>query len=121
MQITPIGLNSVAKIKKYLKDIVVIPAIKHNISSGKKGSKNASPKNNFPLLFNISAYLSAFSFPATQTTSLYPNVLPSKNEVYEPIKTPSEQYTLPQNGPYTTAPARAMIVAGTGRNTTCKA
>lgn len=99
MKNTPIGLKIVVTKKKYLKVIDVIPEIKQSISSGKKGSRKATPKNKRPLSFRIFAYLIAFSFPATQITNLCPSVLPNKNDKYDPSKTPIVQYTKPQNGP----------------------
>ena len=98
-----------------------MPAIKHNMSSGKNGNKNASPKNNLPLLFKTSSYFVAVSLPVTHTTTFCPRVLPSKKEEYEPSNIPIEQYTEPQNGPYTTVPANAIIAAGTGNIITCNA
>ena len=99
IQITPIGLVIVVTQANVLNFMFVIPAIKHKISSGNIGSKNAIAKKNAPRFLKISEYLSVFSFPAIHATILYPKVLPIKNETKEPISIPIEQYRPPSIGP----------------------
>jgi hypothetical protein len=50
---------------------------------------------------------------------LLPKVFPIKNEIYEPIITPTLQYSPPKNGPYIKLPTMQIMAAGTGKNTTC--
>ena len=69
MQNTPIGLNMVAMIANVENFIAVSPEIRHNMSSGNNGNKNASARNMPPRFDNIFAYLTAFSLPAIQDAS----------------------------------------------------
>ena len=119
MQITPIGLVISVIQKNSLNFMVVIPAIKHKMSSGKSGSKNAIIKKNFPLLLIMSAYFTAFSFPAIQITKLKPKTFPTNNEQYEPSKTPVVQSYEPTSGPYIATPVKVIIIDGIGTDNTC--
>ena len=47
------------------------------------------------------------------------NKKPIKNEIYEPIKTPIQQYIPPNNGPYIRLPTMHITDAGIGKNITC--
>lgn len=91
IQSTPIGLVINVIQKNVENFIFVIPAIKHNISSGNIGSRNANTRNTGPLFLMISEYFSVLSLPTIHDTILYPNVLPNKNDIYDPISTPIEQ------------------------------
>ena len=99
---------------KVLNFILVIPAIKHNMSSGNIGKRKAKNRKNPPRFRIISEYLSVFSLPAIHATILYPNVFPKINDINEPIKTPIEQYIPPRKGPYIKLPTMQIIAAGIG-------
>lgn len=121
IHITPIGRVRVVTQAKDNGDILVIPAIKHKISSGNIGSKKASPRKNVPLFKIILEYLLQLSSPTIQETNLCPQVLPKKKEINEPISTPMLQYMPPSKGPYIRLPAMQITAAGMGKITTCEA
>lgn len=119
IQITPIGrVINVIKVN-VLVGIWVIPAIKHNMSSGNIGIRNAIARKLPPLLRSICEYLSVLSIPIIHDTSLYPYNLPIPYDINDPITTPIQQYIPPSIGPNIKLPTIQIIDAGIGRNITC--